>query len=59
VSSLPHSYLLAAGLAALAMVRLFFKVIRLVIMVAAIAVLVVAARHSGEWHAFAQAVGIR
>jgi predicted lipid-binding transport protein (Tim44 family) len=59
VSSLPHSYLLAGGLAALAMVRLFFRVIRLVIVLAAIAVLVVATRHSGEWRAFAQAVGIR
>jgi hypothetical protein len=46
-------------LAALAMVRLFFKVIRLAIVVAAIAVLVVATRHSDEWHALAQAVGIR
>jgi hypothetical protein len=59
VGSLPHSYLLAGGLAALAMVRLFFKVVRLAIVLAAIAVLVVATRHSGEWHALAQAVGIR
>ena len=59
VSALSHHLVLLGGLVALVVVRLFFKVIRLAVLLTAMAAVVLLRMHAHEWEALAHMFGIR
>jgi hypothetical protein len=59
VSALSHHLVPLGGLVALVVVRLFFKVIRLAVLLTAMVAVVLLRMHAHEWEALARMFGIR